>query len=57
MGHLHIGADAQEPEPANGAPLIAEAMQLEVESALIDGEAVVTLPDGQTSFQTLQAIL
>jgi bifunctional non-homologous end joining protein LigD len=39
------------------AGLIAEATQLSVDSALIDGEAVVTLPDGRTSFQALQAAL
>lgn len=39
------------------AALIAEAQKLGVRSALIDGEAVVTLPDGRTSFQALQAAL
>ncbi|MEG8223268.1 DNA ligase D [Sphingomonas sp. HH69] len=39
------------------AHLITEAAQLDVESALIDGEAVVTLADGRTSFQALQAAL
>lgn len=39
------------------AGLIAEALKLNVGSALIDGEAVVTLPDGRTSFQALQAAL
>lgn len=39
------------------AGLIAEALKLNVASALIDGEAVVTLPDGRTSFQALQAAL
>jgi len=39
------------------AGLIAEALGLDVDSALIDGEAVVTLPDGRTSFQALQAAL
>lgn len=39
------------------AGLIAEALKLDVDSALIDGEAVVTLPDGRTSFQALQAAL
>lgn len=39
------------------AGLIAEAMKLDAGSALIDGEAVVTLPDGRTSFQALQAAL
>ncbi|WP_278983833.1 DNA ligase D [Sphingobium yanoikuyae] len=39
------------------AGLIAQALKLEADSALIDGEAVVTLPDGRTSFQALQAAL
>jgi bifunctional non-homologous end joining protein LigD len=39
------------------AGLIADAVNLDVGSALIDGEAVVTLPDGRTSFQALQAAL
>jgi bifunctional non-homologous end joining protein LigD len=39
------------------AGLIAEAVQLDMTSALIDGEAVVTLADGRTSFQALQAAL
>ncbi|AJA07105.1 DNA ligase D [Sphingobium sp. H39-3-25] len=39
------------------AGLIAEALKLNVSSALIDGEAVVILPDGRTSFQALQAAL
>jgi bifunctional non-homologous end joining protein LigD len=39
------------------AGLIAEAAGLKVASALIDGEAVVVLPDGRTSFQALQAAL
>jgi len=39
------------------AGLIAEAIELPVDGALIDGEAVVTLPDGRTSFQALQAAL
>ncbi|WP_232491800.1 DNA ligase D [Novosphingobium kaempferiae] len=39
------------------AGLIAEAAKLDVDSALIDGEAVVTLSDGRTSFQALQAAL
>ena len=39
------------------ADIITEAAQLDVGSALIDGEAVVTLPDGRTSFQALQAAL
>ncbi len=39
------------------AGLIAEASELGVDSALIDGEAVVTLKDGRTSFQALQAAL
>jgi bifunctional non-homologous end joining protein LigD len=39
------------------AGLIAEANALAVDSALIDGEAVVTLPDGRTSFQALQVAL
>ncbi|MDO7841907.1 DNA ligase D [Sphingomonas immobilis] len=37
--------------------LIADAVGLTATSALIDGEAVVTLPDGRTSFQALQAAL
>ena len=39
------------------AGIIADAVTLDVQSALIDGEAVVTLPDGRTSFQALQAAL
>lgn len=39
------------------AGLIAEAAALKATSALIDGEAVVLLPDGRTSFQALQAAL
>lgn len=39
------------------AGLIGEAVTLDAESALIDGEAVVVLPDGRTSFQALQAAL
>ena len=39
------------------AGLIAEALNLNVSSALIDGEAVVTLADGRSSFQALQAAL
>ncbi|WP_260929181.1 DNA ligase D [Novosphingobium sp. 9] len=39
------------------AGLIAQAVQLDVDSALIDGEAVVTLADGRTSFAALQAAL
>ena len=39
------------------AGLIADATKLGAESALIDGEAVVILPDGRTSFQGLQAAL
>ncbi|WIA54922.1 MULTISPECIES: DNA ligase D [Sphingomonadaceae] len=39
------------------AGLITDALKLNVGSALIDGEAVVTLPDGRTSFQALQAAL
>jgi len=37
--------------------LIADAITFKAESALIDGEAVVMLPDGRTSFQALQAAL
>lgn len=37
--------------------LIADAIGLDARSALIDGEAVVILPDGRTSFQSLQAAL
>lgn len=39
------------------AGLIADATKLGAASALIDGEAVVILPDGRTSFQGLQAAL
>lgn len=39
------------------ADLIVDAVALDVSSALIDGEAVVILPDGRTSFQALQAAL
>jgi bifunctional non-homologous end joining protein LigD len=39
------------------AALIADAVTLDASSALIDGEAVVILPDGRTSFQALQAAL
>ncbi len=39
------------------AGLISEAVELNARSALIDGEAVVRLPDGRTSFQALQAAL
>ena len=39
------------------AGLLAAVAALEVDSALIDGEAVVTVPDGRTSFQALQAAL
>lgn len=39
------------------AGLITEALKLNADSALIDGEAVVTLADGRTSFQALQAAL
>jgi bifunctional non-homologous end joining protein LigD len=39
------------------AKLIADAVRLDVSSALIDGEAVVILPDGRTSFQALQSAL
>ncbi|HUD91781.1 MAG TPA: DNA ligase D [Sphingobium sp.] len=39
------------------AGLIADAKTLDARSALIDGEAVVILPDGRTSFQALQAAL
>lgn len=39
------------------AGLIGDATGLNAESALIDGEAVVILPDGRTSFQALQAAL
>ncbi|WP_439532169.1 DNA ligase D [Polymorphobacter sp.] len=37
--------------------LISEALTLNARSALIDGEAVVLMPDGRTSFQALQAAL
>ena len=39
------------------AGLIADAVGLRVRSALIDGEAVVLMPDGRTSFHALQAAL
>ncbi|WP_324740893.1 DNA ligase D [Tsuneonella sp. CC-YZS046] len=39
------------------AGLIADAASLNAGSALIDGEAVVRLPDGRTSFQALQGAL
>lgn len=39
------------------AGLIGDATTLDAASALIDGEAVVILPDGRTSFQALQAAL
>ena len=39
------------------ASLLTEAVSLDVGSALIDGEAVVRLPDGRTSFQALQGAL
>lgn len=39
------------------ADLIADAVTLDALSALIDGEAVVILPDGRTSFQALQTAL
>lgn len=39
------------------AGLIADAGALPVETALIDGEAVVLLPDGRSSFEALQAAL
>ena len=39
------------------AGLIADATKLGAANALIDGEAVVILPDGRTSFQGLQAAL
>jgi bifunctional non-homologous end joining protein LigD len=39
------------------AGLIGDAITLGAASALIDGEAVVILPDGRTSFQALQAAL
>ncbi|SEJ97758.1 ATP-dependent DNA ligase LigD phosphoesterase module /ATP-dependent DNA ligase LigD polymerase module [Sphingobium sp. AP50] len=39
------------------AELIGDAAMLDAQSALIDGEAVVVLPDGRTSFHALQAAL
>ncbi len=39
------------------AGLLADAVGLDARSALIDGEAVVQMPDGRTSFQALQAAL
>ncbi|WP_145205976.1 DNA ligase D [Sphingobium sp. B2] len=39
------------------AGILADAVTLRARSALIDGEAVVILPDGRTSFQALQTAL
>lgn len=52
-GYTRSGLDWSEKYPA----ILAEAGKLDVGSALIDGEAVVVLPDGRTSFQALQAAL
>jgi bifunctional non-homologous end joining protein LigD len=52
-GYTRSGLDWSERYPG----ILAEAAALEVDSALIDGEAVVVLPDGRTSFQALQAAL
>lgn len=51
--YTRSGLDWSERYPA----ILAEAAELTGESALIDGEAVVFLPDGRTSFQALQAAL
>jgi bifunctional non-homologous end joining protein LigD len=37
--------------------LVKEAAYLKVNAALLDGEVVVTLPDGRTSFQALQNVI
>ena len=52
-GYTRSGLDWSERYPA----VLAEAAALGAGSALIDGEAVVVLPDGRTSFQALQAAL
>jgi bifunctional non-homologous end joining protein LigD len=52
-GYTRSGLDWSEKYPA----ILAEAAALDVSNALIDGEAVVILPDGRTSFQALQAAL
>ena len=51
--YTRSGLDWTERYPA----VITEAARLHVRSALIDGEAVVVLSDGRTSFQALQAAL
>jgi bifunctional non-homologous end joining protein LigD len=52
-GYTRSGLDWSEKYPA----ILTEAAALDVGSALIDGEAVVILLDGRTSFQALQAAL
>jgi bifunctional non-homologous end joining protein LigD len=49
--YTRSGLDWSERYPA----ILAEAAELDVSSALIDGEAVVVQADGRTSFQALQA--
>jgi bifunctional non-homologous end joining protein LigD len=39
------------------SPLVADLRQLPVRQALLDGEVVALLPDGRTSFQSLQNLL
>ena len=51
--YTRSGLDWSDRYPA----ILAEAGELGVSSALIDGEAVIVLPDGRTSFQALQAAL
>ena len=51
--YTRSGLDWSERYPA----ILAEAMELDVSSALIDGEAVVVQADGRSSFQALQAAL
>ncbi|MEO5586228.1 MAG: DNA ligase D [Novosphingobium sp.] len=53
QGYTRSGLDWSDRYPA----VLAAAAALDVGSALIDGEAVVILPDGRTSFQALQAAL
>lgn len=51
--YTRSGLDWSERYPA----VLAEAAELDVSSALIDGEAVVQQADGRTSFQALQTAL